>query len=134
MKNGVNWALAKKLVVEASEKTIRGTSISLFRQIIIDTPVITGRLRGNWQASISQPISTETVFVDTSGQQTISKAIAIANNFKITDVLFLTNNVEYAERVERGYPNGQRPQGMVAVNTVKFEATIERLAKKQAKL
>lgn len=129
-KDGVDWGLAKKLVAEASEKTIRGTAISLFSAIIMDTPVITGRLRGNWQASLAKPITTATPFTDQGGSQTVSSASAVANSFKIDNVLYLTNNVEYAERVERGYPNGQRPKGMVAVNTAKFEATIERLAKK----
>lgn len=129
MKNGVNWKLAKKLVANASEKTIRGTAIDLFRAIIVDTPVITGRLRGNWQASIAQPITSELLVEDKQGSQTISNATNVANKFKITDVLYLTNNVEYAEKIERGVPTGQRPRGMVAINTAKFEATIERLAK-----
>jgi hypothetical protein len=129
MKNGVDWTKAKKLVADASERTIRAASIALFKAIITDTPVITGRLRGNWQASIGQPIGIEVPFTDKSGSTTVSKATGVANRFRVGEHLFLTNNVEYAEKIERGVPTGQRPQGMVAVNTAKFAALIERIAR-----
>ena len=38
-------------LAEMPEKLVRGTLLALSSRIIDDTPVDTGRLRGNWQAS-----------------------------------------------------------------------------------
>lgn len=131
MKGGAKFksdmARAKKNIANASEKTIRGSAIDLFKAIIKDTPVISGRLRDNWQATIGRP-AFGTLPVGTESA-TINAAADKANEYLIGDRLYLTNNMEYANKIENGVPSGQRPQGMVAVNIAKFQSAIEKLAK-----
>jgi hypothetical protein len=118
---------SKKTIYTAMEKTIRGSAIELFRAVILDTPVITGRLRDNWQASMQKP-ATGVLPISSSGV-TMMAAASKANEFDLGDKLYFANNVEYALKVERGIPGGQRPQGMLAVNLAKFRAAIEKFAK-----
>lgn len=41
------------------ERTRRGVFIKLAGTGIADTPVLTGRLRGNWQSSVASPLTGE---------------------------------------------------------------------------
>lgn len=128
----------------AIEKAIRGAAIEMFSEIVKRTPVgnpslwkdrapagyIGGRLRGNWQASISRPNYDELTDVDASGGSTIGKGVQQINGFRMRDNdIYFTNNLPYAERIENGWSQ-QRPQGMVKVTVASFKPIMEKIARK----
>lgn len=142
-----DWEKNRKLTIDAVEKTVRGVAIDLFAAIITATPVgnpsiwktpykppnyLGGRLRGNWQASIGSPASGQLDTRDASGGVTVSKAAAVVNSFKADGSLYLTNNLPYAERIENGHST-QAPAGMVAVNVARFQAVVDKMARKNQK-
>jgi len=74
------------------DQTMRGIKLSLFKGVIMDTRVDTGRMRGNWQTSTGFPTFTETARLDQSGNQAIAEA---EYAIKPVAVDYLSNNVPY---------------------------------------
>lgn len=116
-------------VTEVSEEKIRSKLLDFTKNVIIQTPVEEGRLRGNWQSSINQAklaqIPTKQLGSSGAASDEAQKTIA---QFELGDIFFFTNNLPYARVVEFGlYPNPPKkgtgktvggfstlaPQGMV---------------------
>lgn len=95
-------ALQKKIVLEA------------LRQIVLRTPVDTGRARGNWQTTIVQPAGGQLDAVDKQGDETITKGLAAIATLLPYQVVYIANNLEYIEFLEDG-SSKQSPNGMVSV-------------------
>tara|TARA_R110000772_G_scaffold170373_3_gene282274 strand:- start:3410 stop:3799 length:390 start_codon:yes stop_codon:yes gene_type:complete len=112
--------------VANSEKVFRGSSISLFSNIIKRTPVKTGRLRGNWQTDINQP-SVGTLDRNSS-TPAISEAVSKVNKATLDDSIFLVNNLPYANAIENG-SSAQAPEGMVAVSIAEFQREVDKQAR-----
>lgn len=127
------------------DETGRAISLELFSSVVKDTPVDTGRARGNWQASIGAAIETQS-FRDEAGA--ISQIGAEVAQFGIGSVIFLTNNLPYAAALEFGlYGTGagatnkttrdgysiQAPYGMVRKNVKRIKGRIGRIARNLAK-
>lgn len=116
-------------VTEASEEKIRGNLLSFTKLVIEQTPVDTGRLRGNWQSSINQAkLSQITRQQKGLSGAAVNEAQKTLSQFELGDIFFFTNNLPYARVVEFGlYPNPPKkgtgktvggfsklaPQGMV---------------------
>lgn len=124
-----------KKAKENPEKLSREVSIKLFSAVILATPVDTGRLRMNWQASGDSPASGNASGTDTSGGLAIRNTINFVTNSPNWKVFTLTNNLPYAQKIEYGgYPgNGpnttggyskQAPAGMVRINVSRFQRLI----------
>lgn len=92
---------ATKLLAHTN-KVIRGTLLGSASRIIEDTPVDTGLLRSNWQATVGSPANGEVG----NRSESVSKAQASAKALSVNlgDVFYLTNNVNYAifQELERG--------------------------------
>lgn len=96
------------------DQAARAITISLFNGVINDTRVDTGRLRGNWQASIGQPERGTIERLDPNGTQATAE---VESTVQSGAVNYLTNNLPYAEVWE------QR-DGMVARNAARIERTV----------
>lgn len=116
---------AKALV--RADKVRRASILELFSLVIDATPVDTGRLRGNWQTSINSPARSTTLRDDKAG--TAAKAEALANLGSLVDVVFMTNNLPYAERIEYEDYSAQAPGGMVRKNTIRWPNIVAAKAK-----
>lgn len=92
MSQSIEQAAAK--ILARTDKLIRGTLLASASRIIADTPVDTGLLRSNWQATIGRGATGE---VSNRGQSAAtSEAASTALSVKLGDVFYLTNNVFYA--------------------------------------
>lgn len=126
---------AAKLSIQASEKTIKETSAKLLESIINSTPVKSGQLRGNWQVTLDAPSTKDlTGTTDTSGIKTVTKAREAVSGFRIkpgsTRSIFMANNLDYATTIEYGQTSQQAPYGMVRINVSKFQAIVDKEAKR----
>ena len=106
-----------------SEQFIRGVEIKLFSAVILDTPVDTGRARGNWQASIGQPVENTLDRLDPGGSAAIGAMTGLVLTLRGGRVTFLANNLPYAERLENGWSQ-QAPAGMVRKNAARFQRLV----------
>ena len=99
----------------------RGVALRLFKAIIMDTPVMTGRLRANWQCTVNVPARSNSLASDTSGGPTIQEAATTVVNSRMADSLILTNSLPYVARVEYdGWSHTKAPRGMVRINVTRF--------------
>jgi len=127
----------------AVEKAVRGAAIEMFSEIVRRTPVgnptlwqgdapagyTGGRLRGNWQTSISRPNYAVTNNTDASGAAVTGQMISTVKRYNLSDdSIWFTNNLPYADRVENGWST-QRPQGMVRSTVKMFKPLIESIAR-----
>lgn len=148
---------AEKLIINACEKTVRGTAIAMFGEIIRKTPVgnpsvwkvnkdtknkksmkrpkgyVGGRLRNNWQATINHPASGEIENADKNASQAKTSVESAAAAYDLNKVMFLTNNLPYAHRVEYDSWSKQAPAGMVRTTVMKFKMEIEKNARMNKK-
>ena len=109
------------------DKIRRASILELFNLIVDATPVDTGLLRGNWQVAINSPKVDKTSRLDRGGNQ--AKAEALANLGALADIVFLTNNLPYVERIEfEGYSR-QAPGGMARRNIARWKEIVEAKAR-----
>lgn len=89
---------------ENIDRKVRGTTLGLFRGIILGSPVDQGRFKGNWQTSAGVPITTSIDRIDPSGSAALSDVVS--NMSGAGGLSWMTNNLPYAEVLEfGGYPN-----------------------------
>jgi len=108
------------------DTAVRKIAIELFSRVILRTPVDTGRARGNWQVAIGSVPSGTLDLNDASGTATVSKATAATAGVKAGDVIYLVNNLPYAQRLEDGY-SGQAPAGMVGLTVQEFQQVVRQI-------
>lgn len=107
------------------ETVVRRVTLAMFTEIVLRSPVDTGRFRGNWQVD-TRDSRTPT---DVSGQVTITKMTGKVSRSEVGGVVSFINVMPYGPRLEAGY-SGQAPQGMVRVTALNFGAVVEEEAAK----
>ena len=105
---------------EQADKKVRAITFALFREVIRRTPVDKGRLKGNWQCTISSPAFGTVEIDDKSGSKTIAQMAA--NMGGLGSTTYLTNNLPYAHRIEYdGWSHTKAPAGMVRVSFARIQ-------------
>ena len=94
--------LQKKVVLEA------------LRRLVMRTPVDTGRARANWQVTIANPAEDQISVTDSEGAATIAKGLAALVGLPDNQIVWISNNVDYIEKLEHG-GSGQAPEGMLSI-------------------
>ncbi len=113
----------RKFVDKTKEKqgrAVRKIALDAFSEVILRTPVDTGRARGNWQASIGTIPATRLEQFDPGGAATIASTQGVVAGFEPGAVVYLANNLPYIERLENGYSK-QAPEGMVRLTAQRFQ-------------
>lgn len=114
MRQWSDETLAK--MTEATQKI----TLDVFKNVIVLSPVKTGRFKGNWQPSIGAPVAGTLDALDPSGGTVTAKVTGFVEGVEAGDVIYMVNNLEYAERLEDGY-SGQAPGGMVKLTVQRFQ-------------
>lgn len=109
------------------DKVRRASVLELFKLVIFATPIDTGRLRGNWQTTINSPATASIGRLDTSGAAAMAEAVA--NLGSLADVVWFTNNLPYAERIEYDGWSKQAPEGMVRKHVASWKRIVEAKAR-----
>src|SRR5690606_21815546 len=105
---------------DSLDRTRRIVIIKLFSADIKDTPVLSGRLRGNWQTTINSPATGVIGIRDEAAA--IAEVKRMADRRKGSDVVIPRNNLPYAYRIEfDGWSKVKAPQGMMRRNVVRFQ-------------
>lgn len=104
------------------DKVRRASVLELFKLVIFATPVDTGRLRGNWQTTINTPKWGVVDRDDKGGGAALAEAMA--NLGSLVDVVWFTNNLPYAERIEYDGWSKQAPEGMVRRHLAQWQRIV----------
>lgn len=104
----------------------RGVAIRLFRAVIMDSPVDTGRLRANWIVSLRAPVVKQRSKVDPSGGEAITEVTRVISGSNLLDTIILTNSLPYVKRIEfDGWSHTKAPAGMVRKNVNRFRILLK---------
>jgi len=117
-------------VKDNGEKVIRGTALALFSDVVVATPVDTGRLRGDWQVTVNTPANSHTEIADKSGAVAIKAITGQVFGFRLGSKLYLINTLPYAKAIEEGHSRVKAPAGMVRVSIADFQREISKQARK----
>jgi hypothetical protein len=120
-----------KKAKENKERAVAGTKIALFSAVITDSPVLDGRLRGNWQTTVETSASNAIDRLDKTGSKAIQEVINEIGQAE--DITFLTNNLPYAYDIEYLGRSKKAPEGMVRRNVARFEKILQQEARKAKK-
>lgn len=106
------------------ETVVRKATFDLFRNVVLRSPVDTGRFRANWNVSYASPnYSTTAATNQARGVTEAGKALTLP----VGGVTYLSNGLPYARRLEFGWSN-QAPQGMVRLSVQQFNEHIRKAA------
>lgn len=106
------------------DATVRHVVVLASQGVIMNTPVDTGRLRGNWQFGKVFPKG-ELTGLDTSGAAAIARIAGQVTSLKAGGECWIVNNLPYAGAIEYGHSRIKAPQGMVRITLANLPAAIE---------
>lgn len=87
------------------------------------SPVDTGLFRNNWRVGINAPFRGVVSTTDRTGNRAIGVGKRTMARVKAGDVLFISNNLSYAQRLEYGWSR-QAPYGMVRITMGRYQAML----------
>jgi len=116
-------AFAEKAGKDA-DAIISKVCLDLLSDIVLNTPVDTGRARANWQCSVGSPASGEISFASDAGKGITAPSESSASAYAISaganavasaprNIFWITNNLPYIYRLEFDEWSNQAPNGMV---------------------
>jgi len=118
----MGFAADLKRFADKTESTVdesaRAIKIKLFSDIVENTRVRTGRLKGNWQTSTGSPIGEQIERPSPNGEVVKEE---IQNNVTSNGIDYLTNNLPYAEVFEE-------KDGMVAKGIQRIDRIVKEVS------
>jgi len=105
---------------------LRKVTLEMFSEVILMSPVDTGLFRSNWLPSIGRPEAGTVDIADPSGSVSIGRVQGMVQGVEGGTVVYLVNNLPYAERLENGWSN-QAPQGMVALAVQRWQPMVAKM-------
>lgn len=128
-------AFVKRTKVRA-DLVVRKLAMEALQGVVQMSPVDTGRFRGSWRVGLNQVDGSTSVAIGeqsvagskyrkANGSQATAQALSAGSPqiaaAKWGDTVYITNNVEYAEPLERGHSK-QAPAGMLRVTFERLKA------------
>jgi len=111
----------ERKVEQRVAQVTRWVALEALRRVVLKSPVDTGRFRGNWQTAVSVRPDGVVEVEDKDGGQTISEGSRNIAQLKPYEVVYLSNNVPYARKLEDGHSR-QAPQGVVSITVAELAA------------
>lgn len=106
-------------------KNVRNDAImQISENIILETPVDTGALRGSWRTQVGSPNAADIPIEDASGSIPLSENVSVINKLEMDQTAFLSNGLHYVEFIEFDGHSNQAPQGMVRKNLAAWPDTV----------
>ena len=113
-----SFSLSVKKFVEKTKLkpslVIKKVSFDMLADLILMSPVLTGRFKGNWHIALGNPDSWTTEKTDKDGRATLSEGGVALEKAAIIDDVYILNNLKYAIPLEYGHSQ-QAPNGMVRI-------------------
>lgn len=111
---------------ERARLIVRRSWLQLVREVVLSTPVDTGRARGSWAAGFGSPTLAGGA-ADPSGGFTVDR---LSERFLLfgAGLWWLSSNLPYIRRLEYGWSK-QAPAGMVRIAALRYAQNIDRAAR-----
>lgn len=108
-----------------AERKYRAALLQTMSAVIMDTPVLEGRLRGDWEAFIGVYSSGTEGKPDPSGSIALNAVTKVIRNVKADDNVVFVNRMPYAEAIEYDGLSKKAPEGMLRKNISRWGFILE---------
>lgn len=116
----------KEKTEREAERRYRAALLEVMSAVIMDTPVLEGRLRGDWEAFIGSGYSgTPRDRLDPSGSIALNAVTQVIRNVKVEDIVTFVNRLPYAEPIEYDGLSQKAPAGMLRKNLARWPQIVE---------
>lgn len=109
-----------KSIEEESSKMVRTASLAALSEVVLRTPVDTGRARGNWLVGLGT-IPTNTV--NLTGTASVAIGNSTISRYK-SGTVYIANNLPYIQRLNDGYSK-QAPANFVEAAVASATSSIK---------
>lgn len=109
------------------ETAFRKIALDVFSEVILMSPVDTGRFRGNWQVAIGNIPAGTLEIDDKAGTVSIGKVQAEVLGLEVGQTIYLINNLPYAQKLEFGHSK-QAPSGMIRITVQRWQPIVDAVA------
>ena len=101
---------------------VRGIAFGLAGNIVLNTPVDTGRARGNWICTTDKLVKKKTDVLDKIGEDTLNRIAVELEDYDVavTQNIYLSNTLFYIVMLKYGWSQ-QSPGGMMRLALVNFK-------------
>jgi len=103
-------------IVDRADELTRRVALAVLSEVVVSTPVDTGRARGNWLVGLGGPdepgLDEQRANADRSGQRAIRRGSERIRDRRPGQQIFVSNNVPYIGRLNDG-SSAQAPAGFV---------------------
>jgi len=117
---------------------LRKTTLEAFAEVVLLSPVDSGRFRSNWNTAIgAAPTGTTDKETYPKGDaikvkgpiatEVLNNAETVVANFKIGQVAYFANNLPYAYRLEFEAWSDQAPGGMVRLTAQRWQPIVDKV-------
>lgn len=103
------------VVEEALTQRVRVIALALLNEIVLRSPVDTGRFLGNNIVSVGAPVYASSESLDPSGSETIQRGLSMMSGLEPYTQVYIQNNLPYATALEDGHSK-KAPGGVYAVS------------------
>lgn len=107
------------------DTVVRVATLALFRAVVLKSPVDTGQFRANWNVSYGAQNLTTSESTDDSR---INAEISGLSTSPVGGIVYLSNGLPYARRLEYEGWSKQAPAGMIRVSVLEFPQLFEQAA------
>jgi hypothetical protein len=109
---------------------LRKVVIDMTNSMVMMSPVDTGRFRGNWMIGVGSPDTSTIEAVDKEGSTTIARITAATGEINAGGVVYITNSLPYARRLEYGWSDkAPSPPGIVRATVQRYTQYIANAVK-----
>ncbi len=122
---------ARAMNAEVKE-TVLKVAFTLFGKIVVASPVDTGAYRASHQIAINNP--SESVVKPEKGKKfqkrgattRAMKQTKKLKNYDLQDIIWISNNLPYAVRIEHGWSKEQAPKGVYGLSIQVVENDLQK--------
>lgn len=100
------------------EEATKNVVLELGRELIIRSPVLTGRFRSNWYYSADRPVDTSTLATNEPFLHGETPTVMVGR------VHYIQNNLSYAMRIEWGWSD-KAPSGLVRLTMMRWRTMMK---------
>lgn len=103
---------AKQDQLDRAAMVVRAVAMDLYTQLTTETPIDTGRAKGNWSMSRNAPSTGVNDISSPAEANSENRTQAASIKIELGDVVWFSNNVSYIRRLNEG-SSKQAPAGFV---------------------
>jgi len=110
---------------ENADLVVRKVIVDVYAELILKSPVDTGRFRANWIYSVNAKASGMVATAGTTLAPTPAPDAPEVAAEAFGKVHYLTNNLPYAQRLETGHSK-QAPSGLVGLTVIRWQEIVSK--------